>query len=189
MTRNTTVNSPRDCLRIASREHALHCQRQAMWRLFLLHLILLCGCAQNGPMKRLNDDVLGALVWNDRTDAWECSPQLASGHRVEISLIPLTSDLTPIINRARSFVQRFSEEDARLRKAAAQTLLDTHNESWNDGDKIGEETFTRRMWLNGVFFWDDRAEAYYFDGGLFGGHMIVVPCNDDGTIEDAYIAG
>lgn len=140
-------------------------------------------------MKTLNDDVLGVLVWSESTAAWECTPQLESGQRVEISLIPLTSDLSPITERARTFVQRFSEQDRRLRKAAVKALLDTHNDNWNEGDKIDEAMFTRRMSLDGVAFYSDRAEAYYFDGDLFGGHMIVVPFKYDGAIEEAYIAG
>ncbi len=42
------------------------------------------------------------------------------------------------------------------------------------------------MSIDGIHFLEDgTAEAYYFDGGLFAGHLMVIPINEDGSLDEA----
>lgn len=113
----------------------------------------------------------------------------ASGVTVGVSLVPLASDVAPLIERARNFCQDFPMTDGNLRKAAAEALLDLHNDTWNDGDPIDAATFIQRLSIDGVVFSPRDVEAFYSDGGLFAGHLVIVPFDDAGTIGEAYLGG
>jgi hypothetical protein len=138
----------------------------------------------------MHDDILGTLTWNASTGSWEASVAVTPDSSVGISLIPLTEDLAPLIEHARGFIDEFTERDRELRQVAADCLLSDFLDSWSDGQSIAAGEFMNRMSIDGVCFWPGgKAEAYYFDGGLFGGHMIVIPFQNDGAIDEAYIAG
>jgi hypothetical protein len=138
----------------------------------------------------MHDEVLGTLTWSESTDSWICSVVAGSGVSVNTSLIPLGQDVGPLIDHARVVIDEFVERDRRWRRVAADCLLPDYLENWSNGRAMDADEFMNSMSLDRVGYWPKgKAEAWYFDGGLFGGHLIVIPFRRDGTIDEPYIAG
>lgn len=138
----------------------------------------------------MHDDVLGTLTWSESTGSWDSTVTLASGVSITTSLKPLGQDITPLIEHARVVIEEFVDRDQRWRRTAADCLLTVYLEDWSDGRPIDMQEFINSMSLDRVSYWPNGdAEAWYFDGGLFGGHLIVIPFRQDGTIDEPSIAG
>ncbi|NYE37547.1 hypothetical protein F4692_002680 [Nocardioides cavernae] len=97
--------------------------------------------------------------------------------------------------RLTSYAVDAAGTDARWRAYAASTLVDLANDWQRDGDDapdgpVTPESFVRRIELRELSIASDgSATAYYADGDLFWGHVILVEVETDGSTTDAYIAG
>ena len=56
-------------------------------------------------------------------------------------------------------------------------------------ESLDAEAFARCIELSELALQENGFTAYYDDGDLFFGHMILVEGGQDGTPDDAYIAG
>jgi hypothetical protein len=136
----------------------------------------------------VQEEVLGRLTWDNRFCCWSGEVDLFPGHRVVISVSQEDTELLEALRRARGTLERIREEEVGLRHAAAEELLDLHNEEWNEGAPIDAMEFVRRMRLESiVFFPDGEADLFYQDGDLFEGHPIVVGVTSHGAFEGADI--
>lgn len=81
----------------------------------------------------------------------------------------------------------------KIRTYAASELLDLAND-WideeDDIDEITEEMFVESISLDTISVYPEgKFEIFFFDGGLFAGHCIIVSGNISGSLESAEIAG
>lgn len=133
---------------------------------------------------------LGRLTWDDDLDYWHGGFDFVPGHRVGLSADPGEAGDGAAIAAAAAFVRWLSEADASARAAAAAGLLDTHNDSWNDGEPVTAGEFAARLRLETVVADPDGGgQLYYADGELFWGHVVIVPVGPDRTFGEAHIAG
>lgn len=90
----------------------------------------------------------------------------------------------------RRAISWLREHEPDCRDAAADYLLEIHNDAWNEGPLTDRDTFVERMRLESIVV-DPTSERtlYYHDGGLFWGHSIVVPVLPDEAFGEAHIAG
>lgn len=83
----------------------------------------------------------------------------------------------------------------KIKKYAADELLDLANEWLQDEDEPEYEEYTSDIFINKLIFEsidvneDGSFEVYYKDGDMFWGHCIIVSGNINGVFEDANIAG
>ncbi len=147
--------------------------------------------------KVIHDEILGTLTWNNSLDWWEGQAELSPGRLVRISLsvddekagdevAGEATDREP----ARRALVRLQEHEPEARIAAADELLEIYNTEWNDVAPLDEDEFTARLTLNDVSLsFNGSAELFYDDGGLFGGHAVLVTMAANGNFTDADIAG
>ncbi len=69
-------------------------------------------------------------------------------------------------------------------------MVEAHNDNCDPEDEVTPKQFADRLRLLSVLFEPAGAiELSYHDGLLFGGHWIVVPVGEDGTVGEASEAG
>ena len=90
--------------------------------------------------------------------------------------------------------ENFEDFDRKNKEFAADNLLDLAHE-WQESDDGENEPLTREQFIEaiGVSEWTvtpyGNMTLYYYDGDIFWGHAIEINIDEDGTIEDADIAG
>lgn len=90
--------------------------------------------------------------------------------------------------------ENFEDFDRKNKEFAADNLLDLAHE-WQESDEGENEPLTREQFIEaiGVSEWTvtpyGNMTLYYYDGDIFWGHAIEINIGEDGTIEDADIAG
>ena len=90
--------------------------------------------------------------------------------------------------------ENFEDFDRKNKEFAADNLLDLAHE-WRESDEGENEPLTREQFIEaiGVSEWTvtpyGNMTLYYYDGDIFWGHAIEINIDEDGTIEDADIAG
>lgn len=90
--------------------------------------------------------------------------------------------------------ENFEDFDQKNKEFAADNLLDLAHE-WQESDDGENEPLTREQFIEaiGVSEWTvtpyGNMTLYYYDGDIFWGHAIEINIDEDGTIEDADIAG
>ena len=90
--------------------------------------------------------------------------------------------------------ENFEDFDRKNKEFAADNLLDLAHE-WQESDEGENEPLTREQFIEaiGVSEWTvtpyGNMTLYYYDGDIFWGHAIEINIDEDGTIEDADIAG
>jgi uncharacterized protein (TIGR03067 family) len=125
----------------------------------------------------ITDPVLGRFVWNDNYDWYELD--VSVGDRLlSLTLFPETPDQAePLIERARSIVERFPDVLSSVKRYAVDALLDLKNVEWSDDDdtEITAAEFERRMALVGLSVEADCSVTFCFnDDDMFCGHRINV---------------
>lgn len=96
-----------------------------------------------------------------------------------------------------TMVKNTQDFDQKMRQFASEKLLENAQEWQDDSDEVGElepltnESFIARISLSELAITDDEGNfsAYFDDGDLFWGHVIIVDGNVNGDFDDAYIAG
>ncbi len=90
--------------------------------------------------------------------------------------------------------ENFEDFDRKNKEFAADNLLNLAHE-WQESDEGENEPLTREQFIEaiGVSEWTvtpyGNMTLYYYDGDIFWGHAIEINIDEDGTIEDADIAG
>ena len=90
--------------------------------------------------------------------------------------------------------ENFEDFDRKNKEFAADNLIDLAHE-WQESDEGENEPLTREQFIEaiGVSEWTvtpyGNMTLYYYDGDIFWGHAIEINIDEDGTIEDADIAG
>lgn len=90
--------------------------------------------------------------------------------------------------------ENFEDFDRKNKEFAADNLIDLAHE-WQESDDGENEPLTREQFIEaiGVSEWTvtpyGNMTLYYYDGDIFWGHAIEINIDEDGTIEDADIAG
>jgi hypothetical protein len=136
----------------------------------------------------IQEEVLGRLTWDDRLGAWCGEVKLSPGQPVTIEIYPESPDLLSTLRAARRTLDGISNQEVHLRCAAADELLDWHNDEWNDGLPIRAEVFIGRLALVSIaLFPGAGADLYYRGTDLFGGHPIVLSVGPDGEFEAATV--
>jgi uncharacterized protein (TIGR03067 family) len=138
----------------------------------------------------IDDPVIGRLIWDDNFDSWDTRIQLGSGDQIDCHIEPGNRSDETVVEAGREAIDWLRLNEANARRYAAQELLDTHNDSWNDGDAISSETFAGRMSLESIAVDSSGGiELYYNDGELFCGHCIIVSVTESREFKHASFAG
>lgn len=100
------------------------------------------------------------------------------------------------LETARLLVQEQDQWDSTIKSFASKKLLSLAND-WQENDDSTEqhETLTHDAFIHRIsleslqVYPNGEFEAFYHDGDLFFGHVIIVTGNRNGTFKDAHIAG
>ena len=135
------------------------------------------------------DTQLGELTWDPRFHWWEGRLRMPNGSEFKLYLETPSNDDQSLTEASRKAAAMIVQSDLEIRLFAANKLLSTLNESWNEGEPISEEEFTKRMSPSGVTIEaDGDAELSYLDDAMFCGHYIEVRYRD-GELSEAMIGG
>ncbi len=138
----------------------------------------------------IQDPLLGEVKWDDNYDHWKARLEVKSGVVIDFYIEPGDQTDEIALEAGRTLAQWLRAHEGDGRRYAASQLLDDHNENWNDSDQISAEDFASRMTLETVALSPNGAGSlYYADGGLFGGHCIIVSQNRNREFTYAHFAG
>ena len=136
------------------------------------------------------DPIFGELTWEDNLEWWTGHVEVAPGHAIQVALSTTEGELETLLAQARPLLARIRREEADLRRATAEALLELYNTAWNEGAAIDGARFAACITLQAVTFYPDgSAEMFYDDGDLFAGHTLLVSLDAQGNLQDATIAG
>lgn len=125
--------------------------------------------------------VLGELRWDANLSWFKTKDGVLS------LAVPQDAPLDDPAARARALLEGASE----LALFAADELMETYNASWREeGPEVTRTAFAAHLVLEGITVFEDlSAEAYFEDGDLFWGHVVLVSVDPNGRPTDATIAG
>lgn len=139
---------------------------------------------------RIEDQVLGCLVWNSELEWWSSQIEILSGQSINVSISPEDTDPSIVFQRVRHTMSAILEVEVNLRRTKADKLLNLYNTTWNDGLAINQEEFINRITLDAIAFSPDgSANLYYSDGDLFWGHTIITAIDTNGCFQDTMLTG
>jgi hypothetical protein len=111
----------------------------------------------------------------------------------EVQLVIETGEgLTPeALAQARNLVGAPDDFAKRARRLAAESLHGLKNETWSGDDPpLSTAQLEQQLSLEACEIAADGVATLYFDdGGLFGGHSVVVYIDAGGSFVDAKLAG
>lgn len=145
--------------------------------------------AENPP---IHVESVGTFVFDERLQWFTAEhPGRTALARLHIKTAD-SDEATELIEVARRLIQDLSATDRRCKDFAAQRLLDLKNRAWREAGEgaLMEGQFTALISLESVSI-DPlrRATAYYDDGGMFGGHTVVVELDTKRVPVTAELAG
>lgn len=131
---------------------------------------------------------LGELTYDENLNWWTAKTTWDGGEiafRVDGGPASVAADF----DRGAQILAALDPRSIKL--AAADELLDTHNDGWCDeGEEVDAETFITRMQVESVNVDADGGVVVYFDDGdLFWGHAIYVSLNEGLQVSGSGIAG
>jgi len=136
------------------------------------------------------DPIFGKLTWEDNLEWWTGQVEVAPGHTIQVALSTTEKELETLLAQAHPLLARIRREEADLRRATAEALLELYNTAWNEGAVIDGARFAARITLQAVtFYTDGSAELFYDDDDLFAGHTLLVSLDTHGALRDATLAG
>jgi hypothetical protein len=145
--------------------------------------------AQNPP---IDDPTIGTFTFDELLQ-WFYTEQ-PGGTRLA-SLRIKTADrerANTLLDVARALLSDLEAIDRNCKQFAAHRLLDLKNHEWREPGQviIPEGRFIASISLESVSIDSQGAmTAYYQDGGMFGGHTIVIELGIDHTPMNADLAG
>jgi hypothetical protein len=116
----------------------------------------------------------------------------ADGDAVSVALCPrLISDLPDWVDRCATRVTRTVADLPALKAHVADDHLALKNQRWLERGEppVSRPDFIDRLRLKSVSVYDDDVvEVFFSDGGLFGGHFLIVTI-EDGRPGEVALAG
>ncbi|WP_458110202.1 DUF2262 domain-containing protein [Bacillus zhangzhouensis] len=143
-----------------------------------------------------HDDKLGTFELVKGLDLFETTIQWGNQECLLYFNLEEDEGITDAIQTARRLVQEQTKWDSSIKSFAANKLIELAKD-WQEQDDSDEnqEEITHDQFINRISLESLQAypngefEAYYHDGDLFWGHVILITGNIDGTFKDAHIAG
>ena len=130
-------------------------------------------------MSQLTDPVFGSLTWDDGFLAWKGEVEWSPGQSVEL-LVGLWPDGSGDRAAVEASWEWVRANEARVRKIAADEFL-----AWCNAEYEPERTISEAEFLSTVELHQLRLECdgslwvLYYDGHLFGGHVLWVEFGPD----------
>lgn len=113
--------------------------------------------------------------YNDKTGYWVTSASVR-GRTVEVAIDKCYPE-EQLAQLTDDVVRRVDNHWDHIQSNIADSLLDTHNESWADADEgfpeLSRDDFLARIILDQVQLMEEDAITLYFgDSDIFGGHLV-----------------
>lgn len=137
----------------------------------------------------LSDPIVGELL---PLDEFSHGRALSVGGRAVQLLVETGEGLTTeALTQARRLVSAPDDFAQRAQQSASEVLHGLKNETWSGDDPpLSAAQLAQRLSLEACEIGADGVATLYFDdGGLFGGHSVVVYVDADGAFVDAKLAG
>jgi hypothetical protein len=152
---------------------------------------LLAAASQQAGV--VQDPVLGRLKLDSALD-WYQGERKTRGHSYQVAVEVRDPDdekkVAAAISRSATAIVKVEREIAKIRRAIADELLQTYNDSWREGGRpLSQSGFVKRLILESVVASPDRTTAYFSDSGLFAGHVVEVRILSRGRISEICLAG
>jgi hypothetical protein len=140
----------------------------------------------------IKDDFFGELENSSDSDDWQSKWRFNESF-VDI-IICSETDIKSDLETAKAFLESFSTQESQLRKGISENLLKLCNEDWNVEKPLTEKEFAERISLQGINMDIDserivKAEVFYNDDDIFGGHAISFFMKSNGEISEPNLAG
>jgi hypothetical protein len=137
----------------------------------------------------IQDEFFGALRWNDLVAWYESKIQIPDGREIEVSIKVGDDGPRASVEQARRDFPSVLANETSYREQTAAALLGTHNDHWNEGERIDIDGFMARMTLESIVFYVIYTELWYDDGDLFWGHSIVANLDSELRFTNATFEG
>lgn len=151
----------------------------------------------------MKDNILGSLEVDEHLRKVLNGSRSYLGRDIKLMVDPDDRPMSDSLTLAREGVVILPRLDSLAKHAACKHLLDTYNDYWreyqeSDGkggwhvvsnEILGEDEFISKIKI--ITFQVEGCDSiclWYHDGGLFGGHTILVSSNDGVKFEDLDVA-
>lgn len=114
---------------------------------------------------------------NEKTGNWEGSASVR-GRVVELA-IDKSYPQQALTQLGSAVVKRIADHWEEIQRNLADSLLETHNESWADPDEgfpeLSRDEFLGKIILDSIRLMEENSITLYFgDSDIFGGHLVDV---------------
>ncbi len=114
---------------------------------------------------------------NEKTGNWEGSASVR-GRVVELAIDKSYPELA-LTQLGSAVVKRIADHWEEIQRNLADSLLETHNESWADPDEgfpeLSRDEFLGKIILDSIRLMEENSITLYFgDSDIFGGHLVDV---------------
>lgn len=153
--------------------------------------------------KKMKDNILGELEVDENLPNVLNGVRSYLGRDIKLIVDPDNSPANEALALAREGVVVLAQLDSAAKHAACKHLLDTYNDYWreykeSDGkggwNTVSNDLLSEDEFISGIKLVTFQVEGgdsiclWYNDGGLFGGHAILVSSNDGRKFEELDIA-
>ncbi|WMT28425.1 DUF2262 domain-containing protein [Bacillus aerius] len=143
-----------------------------------------------------HDDKLGTFELVKGLDLFETTIKWGNEECLLYFNLEEEEEMNDSLKTARQLVEEQTTWDASMKSYAANQLIELakdwqeQDDSAEHSEEITPDQFISRISLESLHAYPNgEFEAYYHDGDLFLGHVIIVSGNMNGTFQDAHIAG
>jgi hypothetical protein len=143
--------------------------------------------------EKLSHPVFGKIEWLPKYSHWSAQISLPTGRRLGVIVAP-DGDRYECLKQAADLFKWVLNNERRILREAIQTVLLALCNDWRQDDEpelTADELAEHLQWQ---LLEISDSEAYpvelrYGDGGLFGGHTVVVQLDAELRLSDSYLWG
>jgi len=152
---------------------------------------------ENDP-NMIMDEELGMWYWNDTLSCWEADLQLLDeeeGNIVTEFALSIDSDeretdITDRLLAVKLFLEYLFENFLTFHETIADELLETYNQSWNDGEPKSKYEFINEIGIRSLNCdYKGAISCYFSSGELFTDHDIEIRIDPEGNIKTVTLVG
>jgi hypothetical protein len=142
------------------------------------------------PKHIMEDEIFGALTWDEDHRWWRGIMTLANGKTVAFTIDGDKTDES-IPEATRNTVKFLLANEPRISDKIAVSMSEFYNGTWGDGDTMTPEEMAQRITLTEVSFYDEGGGELFYAAvdDLFTDHTICASIDVNGEISEPELAG
>ncbi len=144
------------------------------------------------PRVQLSETEVFTFDWNEQQHVWECEIELDEEYEFDMCFLCSGGRKDPVhTDRGVEVLRNIKTLDERYRTAAADDMLDTYNNSWNENEKIDAAEFESQLGLSRIDVHSNGCVGFWYstETEMFCDHDLLVYTDSDGRVSSVSVEG